>query len=127
MRHLEPNGLQDRTCGASAAVAISGVPCWLVNQQRWSSRPRRAEASGGDKWVFTNHHHSHGDLAMADRRVGPSLNLPLASPVTTGFRQGPVQLPCRDFDDLLSIKLGEDDIALSSGLGRISKSTCLVS
>ena len=47
VRHFEPNGVQYRTCGASAAVAISGVPCWLVNQQRWSSRQGRTGAGVG--------------------------------------------------------------------------------
>ena len=31
-RQFEPNGLQDRTCGASTAVPISAVPCRPVNQ-----------------------------------------------------------------------------------------------
>ena len=41
---------QDRTCGASAAVATSGVPCWLVTSRGGrSSRQGRAGAGGGGR------------------------------------------------------------------------------
>ena len=65
VRHFEPNGVQDRTCGASAAVAISGVPCWLVNQQRWSSRARRAEAKAGGRAACLPGRRSGGSLVRS--------------------------------------------------------------
>jgi len=48
VRHFEPNGLQDRTCGASAAVAISGAG-WSISRGGQAARgaPRPGPGAEG--------------------------------------------------------------------------------